>query len=102
MATRQGSFPAGSGGTAWQSGAHTSPAVDVSDLKDIVVVVVNAGDCTVAVDISMDGTNFAQWDAGTQDGSKVSATIPSCKMIQVRTSEWTSGTPVAGFSGTKA
>jgi hypothetical protein len=86
----------------WQTGANASAAIDCSEYINIVPIVVNAADCTVSVEISFDGTNFAQWDAGTIDASKVSATIPACKAIRLKTTEWTSGTPVGGFSAQRA
>jgi hypothetical protein len=94
MATKQKVFAAGD----WQSSVAASDAIDVSELKNIQVLALKAGGTlTLDVQVSFDGTNWADWEAD-QNGPLTNA-IPSAKMVRINTSAWTSGTPVAALSG---
>lgn len=93
MATREKAFAAGT----WQSTTASSAALDVSDLEDVVVMLAGTFAGTLKVDVSFDGTNFAEW--GSKTAPAAYATIPACKAIKMRCSAYTSGTPRAGVVG---
>lgn len=101
MANEFGSVAAGT----WQSGNHSSAAIDVSHLKNVVVMlgssVALAGGTSITVEVTWDGTTYALWDAAkTAVGAY--ATIPQCKAFRVTTASYSSGTPVVGYSGESA
>jgi hypothetical protein len=100
MANEFGSVAAGT----WQSGNNASAAIDVSHLKNIVVMlgstVALSGGTDVAVEVSWDGTTFALWEGKTAIGAYT--TIPQCKMFRMKTTSYSAGTPVVGYSGESA
>jgi hypothetical protein len=100
MANEYGSVAAGN----WQSGNNASAAIDVSHLKNVVVMlgstVALSGGTAVAVEVSWDGTTFATWESKTAVG--VYTTIPQCKAFRMKTASYSAGTPVAGYSGERA
>lgn len=91
-------FGAVAAGT-WQSSTANSTAVDVSHLTDVQVSLAGTFVATVFVDISWDGTTFAAWGSLTAPGAYVK--VPQCKQFRMRTSAYTSGTPSAGYSGSR-
>lgn len=73
-------------------------AVDVSSLSDVVVQVSGTFVGTVQIEVSQDGTNFAQFGANQTAPGILEITIP-CKQIRSRCSAYTSGTAVTTYGG---
>jgi hypothetical protein len=101
MANEFGSVAAGT----WQSGSNASAAIDVSHLKNVVVMlgstVALSGGTAVALEVSWDGTTFALWEAA-KTAVGIYTTIPQCKEFRMKTSSYSAGTPVVGYSGESA
>ena len=95
-----GTVPAGD----WQDEDETSDAVDVSHLKNVVVMLGSttalSGGTAVALEVSWDGTTFALWESKTAIG--VYATVPQCKAFRMVTSSYSAGVAVVGYSGERA
>lgn len=73
----------------------TGTAVDVSHCDELAVLISGTFVGTVKVEISADGTNWAEYDSKTAP-AVVAVTVP-CKQVRTRCSAFTSGTIVTTY-----
>ncbi len=98
MPIQTGAVPTG----AWETGNGSSTAVDISNLKNVVVMlgstVALSGGTSLRMEITFDGTIWVPWDAAkTAIGAYV--TLPGAKQFRLTTSSYSAGTAKAGYSG---
>lgn len=75
-----------------------TPAFDVRHLEELVVQISGTFVGTAQIEISQDGTNFAQFGANQTAPAVVQITVP-CQQVRVRCSAFTSGSIVSTYGG---
>lgn len=85
-----------------QAGTGSGAARDIGKYQRSVVHITGTFVATVQIDLSIDGTNFKSFANTTTTDFFYELPDRAYKKIRIRVSAWTSGQPVAHFSGYNA